>query len=71
MTGYRGRSGIHEVFAPSDRTRQMMLSRASSTEIRQAAVEEGMKTMQDDGLQKTLSGVTSMEECLRVVFIEG
>jgi type IV pilus assembly protein PilB len=71
MTGYRGRSGIHEVFAPSDRTRQMMLNRASSTEIRQAAVEEGMKTMQDDGLQKTLSGVTTMEECLRVVFIEG
>jgi type II secretory ATPase GspE/PulE/Tfp pilus assembly ATPase PilB-like protein len=49
----------------------MMLNRASSTEIRQAAVEEGMKTMQDDGLQKTLSGVTTMEECLRVVFIEG
>ncbi len=71
MTGYRGRSGIHEVFQPSDRTRQLILNRASATEIRQAAVEEGMKTMQDDGLRKTLSGVTTMEECLRVVYVEG
>ena len=71
MTGYRGRSGIHEVFTLSDRTRALILQRASATEIRQAAVEEGMKTMQDDGLRKTLNGVTSMEECLRVVYVEG
>lgn len=71
MTGYRGRTGIHEVFTLSDRTRGLILHRASSAEIRQAAIEEGMKTMQDDGLRKTLSGVTTMEECLRVVYIEG
>jgi general secretion pathway protein E len=49
----------------------LILNRSSATEIRQAAIEEGMKTMQDDGLRKTLNGVTTMEECLRVVYIEG
>ncbi len=71
MTGYRGRSGIHEVFTLSDRIRGLILNRASTAEIRQAAIEEGMKTMQDDGLRKTLGGVTTMEECLRVVYVDG
>jgi len=34
-------------------------------------VEEGMKTMQDDGLRKVLDGHTTIEECLRVVYVEG
>lgn len=70
MTGYRGRSGIHEVLQLTERVRSLILQRASTAEIRQAAVEDGMKTMQDDGLRKTLDGVTTMEECLRVVYVE-
>ena len=70
MTGYRGRSGIHEVLPMTERVRALCLQRASTAEIRQAAVEDGMRTMQDDGLRKTLDGVTSMEECLRVVYVE-
>lgn len=70
MTGFRGRSGIHEVLTISERVRSLILQRASTAEIRQAAIEDGMKTMQDDGVRKTLDGVTSMEECLRVVSIE-
>lgn len=70
MTGYRGRSGIHEVLTIGERVRNLILQRASTAEIRQAAVEDGMKTMQDDGVRKTLDGVTSMEECLRVVSID-
>ena len=70
MTGFRGRSGIHEVLTISERVRSLILQKASTAEIRQAAVEDGMKTMQDDGVRKTLDGVTSMEECLRVVSID-
>ncbi len=69
MGGYRGRSGIHEVFTPTDRTRALILNHASNTELRQAAIEDGMRTMQDDGLAKTLQGLTTMEECMRVVFV--
>jgi len=71
MTGYRGRCGIFEVLVISDRVRGLILQRASTAEIRQAAMEEGMKSMQDDGLRKVLDGTTSIEECLRVVYIEG
>jgi type IV pilus assembly protein PilB len=71
MTGYRGRQGIFEVLVISDRIRGLILQRASTAEIRQSAMEEGMKTMQDDGLRKVLDGITSIEECLRVVYIEG
>ncbi len=70
MTGYRGRTGIHEILTMTDRVRSLILNRCSTAEIKQAAMEEGMRTMQDDGLQKVLSGVTSMEECLRVVYVE-
>lgn len=71
MTGYKGRTGIHEILTMTDRVRSLVLNRASTAEIKQAAVEEGMSTMQDDGLAKVLAGVTSMEECLRVVYVEG
>ena len=46
------------------------MHRSSTAEIKQAAIEEGMRTMQDDALAKVLSGVTSMEESLRVVYVE-
>lgn len=70
-TGYKGRQAIFEVLVITDRVRGLILQRASTAEIRQAAMEEGMKTMQDDGLRKVLDGVTTIEECLRVVYIEG
>jgi type IV pilus assembly protein PilB len=71
MTGYKGRIGIQELLIVTDRIRGLILQRASTAEIRQAAIEEGMKTMQDDGLRKVLDGSTTIEECLRVVYIEG
>ena len=71
MTGYRGRTGIFEVLIISDRIRGLILQRSSTAEVRQLAIEEGMKTMQDDGLRKVLDGLTTIEECLRVVYIEG
>ena len=70
-TGHRGRTGIHEVLQITERVRGMTLMRASTAEIRQAAVEDGMRMMQDDAVSKVLEGVTSMEECMRVVYVEG
>ncbi len=71
MTGYKGRTGIFELLSISDRIRALVLQQASTAEIRQCAMEEGMKTMPDDGLRKVLDGVTTIEECLRVVYVEG
>jgi type IV pilus assembly protein PilB len=71
MSGYKGRIGIFELMWVSDRIRSLVLQRASSSEVRQAAVEEGMNTMVDDGLRKVLDGLTTIEECLRVVYVEG
>jgi len=70
LTGYRGRTGIFELLTITDRVRSLILQRASTAEIRQTAIEEGMKTMQDDGLRKVLEGYTTIEECLRVVYME-
>ena len=70
-TGYRGRTGIHEVLQLNERIRSLVLARSSTAEIRQAAVEDGMRTMQDDVVQKVLDGTTTLDECMRVVYIEG
>jgi len=71
QTGYRGRSGIYELLTMSDRCRSLTLQRVSSAEIRKAAMDESMRTLQDDGIRKVLDGKTSIEEMLRVVFMEG
>jgi len=65
-TGYRGRTGIHEILLMSDEIRRMVMKHATSTEIERHARTEGMRTMYEDGLLKALSGETSAEEVLRV-----
>ncbi len=65
-TGYRGRTGIHEVLVLSEELRRMVMKHATSGEIEQQARREGMRTMYEDGLLKALQGITSAEEVLRV-----
>ncbi|MFW5927266.1 MAG: type II secretion system ATPase GspE [Wenzhouxiangella sp.] len=65
-TGYRGRTGIHELLVLSEELRRMVMKHATSTEIEKQARAEGMRTMYEDGLLKALQGVTSAEEVLRV-----
>ncbi|MEE4637864.1 MAG: type II secretion system ATPase GspE [Wenzhouxiangella sp.] len=65
-TGYRGRTGIHEILRMSDEIRRMVIKHATSTDIERQARAEGMRTMYEDGLLKALSGETSAEEVLRV-----
>ncbi len=65
--GYRGRTGIYEVFIIDDELREMIINRVSSETLKKKACEKGMRTMRDDAIMKVLSGVTSLEEALTVV----
>ena len=63
--GYKGRVGLYEVLAFSDEIRDMILSGASSIELKRKAIEEGMVSLRMSGLQKIREGVTTLEEVLR------
>lgn len=65
-TGYVGRIGIYEVFCIDDKIEALINQRASALEISKAAQEQGMMTMQQDGLGKAIDGITSLEEVHRV-----
>jgi general secretion pathway protein E len=65
-TGYRGRVAIMEMLVMTDKIRNLVLRHADAHDIEEAAVSGGMTTMYEDGLQKVLAGVTSLEEVLRV-----
>jgi len=65
-SGYSGRIGIFEVMEISDNIKTMIMERKNSEEIKDQAIKEGMTTMISDGLQKALTGVTTIEEVLRV-----
>ena len=65
-TGYLGRTTIMEFLVMSDPLRRLVMKHADMGVIEQAAREEGMRTMYEDGLIKALSGTTTIEEVLRV-----
>jgi general secretion pathway protein E len=65
-TGYRGRTGIHELLLLTEEIRRMIMKHATSGELEAQARREGMRTMYEDGLLKALKGETSAEEVLRV-----
>ncbi len=65
-TGYHGRLGIMEMMPMTDRIRSLVMRHANSTDLRAAAVEEGMESMFENGLRKAVAGVTTVEEVLRV-----
>ncbi len=69
-TGYRGRIGIYEVLDNSSAIQKMIVTNETSENIQTAAIEDGMVTMQTDGLVKALRGQTTIEEVLRVTAAE-
>jgi type IV pilus assembly protein PilB len=69
-TGYRGRQAITEFLDLSDRIREMILEKRPSSEIRKAAIAEGMTTLRQSALAKVLAGETTLKEINRVTFIE-
>ncbi len=64
-TGYSGRQGLYEVMPITAEIRDLILDRASTSEIRDMAVQQGMLTLRDDGLVKIQKGITTIEEVLR------
>ena len=63
--GYRGRVGLYEVMALTDRFREMVRRDASTDDLRREAVEGGMLTLRASGLRKIAAGLTSLEEVLK------
>ncbi|OPX98837.1 MAG: Type II secretion system protein E [Syntrophorhabdus sp. PtaB.Bin006] len=67
-TGYKGRIALYEVMAISPTIRDMIISGARVTEIRNTAIEEGMLTLRQSGLVKVQNGITTIDEVLRETF---
>ncbi len=65
-TGYRGRMGIYELLVANEEIRQLVTERITSDKIKQAAMKNGMQTLRMDGWEKVLSGITTLDEVLRV-----
>ena len=64
--GYRGRMAIFEIMQVSPGIRQLVYENATTTQIREFAVKEGMRTLYRDGLYKVMQGLTTLEEVYRV-----
>ena len=64
-TGYKGRQGLYEIMPITGAIRELVLDRASTNELQQCAIEEGMLTLRMDGLRQVERGVTTIEEVLR------
>ncbi len=65
-TGFKGRIGIFELMVPDQKIRELINEKASSDQIRSAAVEAGMQRLYEDGRNKVNDGLTTIEEVLRV-----
>jgi general secretion pathway protein E len=65
-SGYYGRTSIFEVLTVNDSIRSLILRHAEANELQRVAVEQGMRTMYDDGMVKALAGETTIEEVLKV-----
>jgi len=66
-TGYRGRVAIREVLEVDDNIRELIMKRASASEIKDAAIVNGMKTMFQNGVDLVENGKVSVEELVRIV----
>lgn len=66
-SGYKGRVGIFEVIEMNEAIKEKVLRKASSEEIEKIAEEMGMSTMFEDGINKVLNGITTLDEVFRVV----
>lgn len=66
-TGYRGRTGVHELLTGTHQLQTMIYDKASLDEIRKQAIKDGMRTLKQDAIAKIFKGQTDYEQMLRVV----
>ncbi|HYW67637.1 MAG TPA: GspE/PulE family protein [Candidatus Dormibacteraeota bacterium] len=69
-TGYHGRTAICELLDLSDHIREMIVDRRPTSEIKRAAIEEGMITLRESGMAKVRAGITTLREINKVTFVE-
>lgn len=65
-TGYFGRTAIYEMLVMDDDIRRLVMKNADAATIKSAAMDKGMRTLRQDGADKVLSGITAVEEVVRV-----
>jgi type II secretory ATPase GspE/PulE/Tfp pilus assembly ATPase PilB-like protein len=65
-TGYYGRVGVFELMAIGEQIQSLIQRRTDATQIRQAARQEGMRLLQEDGVDKIIAGKTTIEEIVRI-----
>jgi type II secretory ATPase GspE/PulE/Tfp pilus assembly ATPase PilB-like protein len=68
--GYQSRTGIHELLLVSEAIRPLVMNRAAASTIAQAARQQNMRTLREDGWRKVQIGQTTLEEVLRVTQTE-
>jgi type II secretory ATPase GspE/PulE/Tfp pilus assembly ATPase PilB-like protein len=66
MTGYKGRIAVHELLINSDITKSLIQRQATVDEVREAAIEDGMSLLFQDGIHKVLDGLTDFDQVRRV-----
>ncbi|MBW1869974.1 MAG: type II secretion system ATPase GspE [Deltaproteobacteria bacterium] len=67
-TGFKGRTGMFELMILDEPVRNLILKTSDANAIKQQAVEQGMSTLRQDGAQKVLNGITTIEEVFRVTY---
>ncbi len=69
-TGYRGRTAIHELLDMSDSIRELIIERRPGSEVRRAAIQEGLGSLRESALRLVFEGQTTLHEINRVTFVE-
>jgi general secretion pathway protein E len=69
-TGFRGRVAIFELLIIGDEIRDLIMAKATSRKIKEKAISLGMRSLREDGIQKVISGITTMDEVIRVTQAE-
>ncbi len=70
FTGFRGRTAIYEILVVNKAIRELILKKASSDRIREEAIKQGMKLLRLSGWKKVISGITTVDEVMRVTQVE-
>ena len=66
QTGYKGRTGIHELMVNTDELKDLIVQRTNANQLRAVAMKHGMITLRQDGWNKVMAGKTTIEEVARV-----
>ncbi len=70
QTGYRGRSAIYEICVVTEPLRRLIMKKASGSELKQRAIQDGMVTLRQDGWRRVVQGITTIEEVVRATQID-